>query len=492
MPKFFTAASQRFTRSLGAVVAAAILLSACRPATVTPVRTPSVRTEVPPAQATPTQKVQTPDPPPSPTIAAKPTSTIDVDPASLRGRRVDLWHAWAGEVEPEVRALVDDFNAANEWGIVAVASAHYGYDSLMEGVEAALKPGASEAEEKPEILLSYDYQSLDQKTLVDLNSYLQDPVWGLDASGQEDFLPIASPPEAGQEPRLGWPAPRSAQLLYYNQTWGEELGFREAPQTTADFKKQACTAAQANAADENPANDGTGGWIISTHYPTVAGWLHAFGAEFSLPQGNGYRFNTPEVKSALTFLRELYTDGCAWLSENEFPENEFALRQGLFSTGSLAGIPYQAEALQREGSADRWTVIPFPGEAGEPAVSVYGPSYRLLKSSPEEQLAAWLFLRWLAAPENEARLARAAGALPTRQATLDLLASEAELAPQYRAGLELLPYAHIEPSASSWSQVRWAVSDAATQLFRSYFELEQLPAMVRLLDRTAKDFIPGE
>ena len=35
--------------------------------------------------------------------------------------------------------------------------------------------------------------------------------------------------------------------------------------------------------------------------------------------------------------------------------------------------------------------------------------------------------------------------------------------------------------------MRWAVSDAATQLFRWYFTMEQLPDTVKLLDRTATE-----
>jgi hypothetical protein len=35
--------------------------------------------------------------------------------------------------------------------------------------------------------------------------------------------------------------------------------------------------------------------------------------------------------------------------------------------------------------------------------------------------------------------------------------------------------------------VRWALGDAATQLFRDYFTIDRVPDLVRLLDQTADD-----
>ena len=94
----------------------------------------------------------------------------------------------------------------------------------------------------------------------------------------------------------------------------------------------------------------------------------------------------------------------------------------------------------------------------------------------------------MASPINQARLAEATSSLPLRRSTLDYLVNyRPRTSPQWRAGLDLLPYAHAEPADPSWYTVRWAVSDAASQLFKWYFTMEQLPATLRLLDRTAAE-----
>ena len=137
-----------------------------------------------------------------------------------------------------------------------------------------------------------------------------------------------------------------------NTTWAKELGFNVPPQSAEQFRTQACAAAQTFKRDNNPKNDQMGGWIISTHYPVALGWMYAFGAEILAADGDGYRLNTPQVEEAFDFLRSLLDSGCAWLSENQSTEAEFATRQGLFAAGSVADIPYQEEAFVAAGSQE--------------------------------------------------------------------------------------------------------------------------------------------
>ncbi len=154
---------------------------------------------------------------------------------------------------------------------------------------------------------------------------------------------------------------------------------------------------------------------------------------------------------------------------------------------SVANLPYQAQVNQHAGSTDRWTVLPFPSPAGAPVISSYGPAFEIFSSTPERQLAAWHFLRWLLSPQNQARLADAAHAFPVRQDALDLMTGDLASLPQWAAAVQAQQYARPEPAAASWKTVRWALGDAATQLFRSYFTIDQVPELVKLLDRTAAD-----
>lgn len=472
------------------IVYLSTLLAACQ-TTPNPTQrsTPGTATADKPGDGEQTGSTQSPAAPnrtPTPPPTALPTSLIEVDPDELKGTIVQYWHVWSGEAGRLTASLVDEFNATNPWGVEVEATYAGSYDSMNEQVLLAMQEG-----KPPDLVVAFDHQALNWDAIdeitVDLRKYISDPIWGVSEEELADFYPIFWPPAASGEKQFGMPAQRSGQLLFYNTSWAEELGFRSAPTTTNQFKAQTCAAARANLNDNIPENDTTGGWVVSTDYSTVLGWLYAFGSPVIRPDGQGYRFNTPEVEDTLEFLRELYEQGCAWLSEDQSSEEAFAARRALFSTGSITSIPFQQEAFNRAGSGDDWTVIPFPGADGHLATTVYGPSYVVLESTPERQLASWLFTHWLLSPENQVRWVQATASYPLQASTLDHLDLPAAAAPQWSAAIDLLEHAQPEPGLRSWDSVRWAVSDAATQLFRWYFTMEQLPETVKLLDRTAAE-----
>ena len=228
-------------------------------------------------------------------------------------------------------------------------------------------------------------------SVVDLNPYLDDLVWGLGSSAVADFPPLFWMQDRMNGEQLGVPAQRSARFLFYNQTWAHELGFDAPPQTAAEFREQACAANASFKTDANPQNDGYGGWIVDTNWQTTYSWLLAFGG--GVADGTAYGFRTDPNLAALQFIKKLYDDHCAWLSTEETPFDAFAGRSALFVSGDLAEVSMAAESMSRLKNTDEWTLIPFPGTTGRVLVA-YGPSYSVLKSTPEEQLAAWLFARW--------------------------------------------------------------------------------------------------
>ena len=104
------------------------------------------------------------------------------------------------------------------------------------------------------------------------------------------------------------------------------------------------------------------------------------------------QFNTPQVSQAFRFLRGLYDDGCAWLSDEQTPESDFAARRALFASGSLDSIPDVAGAMDLAANSDPWSVLPFPSPQGQPAIDVYGPDYVVLARQPAKALGAWLVI----------------------------------------------------------------------------------------------------
>ncbi len=453
---------------------------------------PTIKTSTPSSDISPSTPVRAISP--SPTAKVTPTISLDISADQLRGKLIQFWHPWTGPLGKTVESLVQEFNLSNPWGIMVIPSAYSSYDGLSDAIETG--QGVSEA---PQLTVGLTHQIFRwdaARGLVDMRPYVADPEWGLTSAEQADFFPLFWDQDEEDGRRLGIPAFRSAQVLFYNKSWAEELGFQLPPATSDQFHQQACAAYQANRDDDASMNDGTGGWIISADNLTLYSWILAFGGDSlrsTTPQAgkSNYQFNTPETEQALTFLKKLYDAGCAWQSQNQVPDEPFAGRQGLFASGGILDIPYMAEAFKAAGSQDHWTALPFPSPISEPAITVSGPSFVIPQSSPEDQLAAWLFIRWVSLPENSARLAESIGAIPARSSAIDQMKAFSERYPQWAETVELLQFGQVEPANASWGQVRRALSDAATQLFRSYFTIEQIPAMLDYLDAFAAELELG-
>ncbi len=424
----------------------------------------------------------------APTEAA-PESPLGVKPEDLQGVTITFWHVWSRGTGEQLQKLVDEFNATNEWGITVVAENQGGYDDMFNKMNAAIQSG-----ELPDITVGYQNQAAawDQAgdIIADLNPYINDPVYGLSEEEVADFLPIFWEQDVMGDKRMGIPAQRSGQFMFYNVGWAKELGFDKPPVTPEEFQTQVCAAAEANNNDDNPDNDGTGGYIYNAGASVIAGWVWAFGGDIVDAEGK-YTLNTPEMQKALEYLYDLKQAGCAWQGVNRYPNPEFATRQALVTTSSIAGIPYQAKAMQDEGSTDEWTLIPFPATGGKPVMDIYGPSFFVVKSTPEKQLASWLFLKWFTAPENQAKWVMASGYFPTRSSTVDYLQDYLTQNPQYAAGFNAVFGGEVElkfePRDASWNAVRGAIFDTISKVFAEDFTKDQIPALLEDLQKQADE-----
>lgn len=415
-----------------------------------------------------------------------PTSQFQIEPSELNNVSLNFWHPWNGDKEEILNQLIDEFNSSNAWKIQVNPIYQGGYDEVGERVYNAINTGGY-----PEIAIGYPYQAAKWRSvrniILDLDEYRRDPEWGLTFEEEKAFYPLFQ--NQWDDPsNWGFPAQRTAQFLIYNKSWAEELGFSAAPSTPSEFKSQACAAHKSYSKDDNPDNDSFGGLIISANYPTTLAWIFAFGGEILKQDGSGYQFNTTQVNDAFEFLRTLYDDGCAWVSNNQPPVAEFSDREGLFISGNLDTISLLQSNLTVLGNDDEWEIITFPSSTNTATMIVYGPDYFIFESTPAKQLASWLFIKWLSMPENQAKLITSHGTLPLQPAVMNLIDKDKRDQPRWQSLDGLMLYAKTEPLLPSWGVIRWAVSDATTQLFQWYFKADQIPSLTKLLNETAADF----
>jgi ABC-type glycerol-3-phosphate transport system substrate-binding protein len=411
----------------------------------------------------PTEEPTEPPPPP-------------VDPS---GQTVLFWaeNGWVTSSRgDEMFAIIDEFNANNEWGITVETVNQGRYGDIENAMNAAIQSG-----DLPNVVGAYtsamhSWYLLD--VMADLNPFFNDPMYGLT---EEELGAVYDAPlngaTADDGARFAWAISQSGNLLAYNATWGADLGFDGPPTTSAEFKEMACAAQAANYADDDPDNDGTGGLVLYLGTENIMSLLWAFGGTVINEAGDGYEFNTEEMLAVATFLKDLKDSDCTLTTES-YPNPEFATRQALFINTSTAGLKYVLSAFTDIESEDEVIFFPFVGPEGGMAADAYVQFIGVVKSTPEADLASWLFMRYLTSPEIQARWVMASKYFPTQSSTEPLIAEFAAEDAQWSAAKDVISdYGVPEPALASWQAVRSAIRDQ----FNFILEAETVDEIVALL-----------
>lgn len=447
-------------------------------------------------QVAPTSAPPQPSPPPQTTDVARPTSsgtplpaltrtpasTLGVSAAELRGVTLSFWHPLFGQSAAAVKALTDDFNQNNIWGIRVNPGAFYNLAALEEMLTLNLKEN-----KLPQVLLAppeviADWQ-VHNTLFAPVSKYVKESEWGLAPKELEDF-PVLYQPTAEA---LSIPIQRSASVLFYNTTWAKELGYRNPPTTPEELRIQACAASKSLLNDDTYENDGLGGWYLDRSPLTLLGWLEAFNASPVNAQTGAVKFNTTPATGAFTFLRKLLDSACAWISPTITALDAFNRRQALFVSASLDEILSQEKIRSLVKSSDEWSILPYPSEHNSPTAFVSGLDGAILLAKPAEQLAAWLFLRWLLLPRSQATLAAAGAGLPVRASAIGLMAEFGTAHPQWGTAAQLTGRYKAAPVQAQWRVARRVLEDAAWQIFQPYVPIARIPAILAEIDTTLQE-----
>lgn len=410
----------------------------------------------------------------------------DLERIDPRGQIVVYWHQQAGEAEEVLLELIDQFNASNEWNITVIGeyagSTNAIYDKVRGRVGSSALPGLVGAE--PYQAAAYAAQG----TSVALDPYVTSSRWGYTQPGLGDFFPSAL--AAGALPPsgaiYGWPLYESMDVLVYNEDWLAELGYDGPPETWEQFAEMACRAAA------QPFSGVTGegralGFEYSLDAARFATFVFSRGGNVVSEDGTRYVFNGLEGLEALTFLRDLLDRGCAMPATDPRGERaDFGTGQVLFTISSTTGLSQYKQAVSA-GAGFQWRIYPPPHTSAQPRMNVYGASLAILKTTPQQQLAAWLFLKWMSEPEQQARWASVTGYYPARRSAADLLANYFSENPLYAKAFEFLSYDYgATPPVTGYDECRSAIEEMLTAVMGGQGAGAQLDAAVARCNESLK------
>lgn len=442
-------------------------MTACAPAAPATPTSPPVKLQSPlsPTSSLPATSTLPPSPtpaPPTPTSAptASPTPPDPWAAIDPTGQTIVFWHSQQYDRAEVLEQIVSEFNASNPWGIQATAISYAGQNELFTSLQEALNTSAA-----PDLVYLFQNQAATLQRfdgLRDLNSLLSSPQWGISTTelaelpsaiiAQDVFSNLAGA-------RLGFPVYRSAEVIYANLDWLQELGYEQPPQTPQEFKELACKASQQPFSHQSGTTPSTG-YALTIDASRFAAWTFAFGGELVAPENDFYTFNSPQAIQAMQFLQDLIHAGCARVIAERYADQDgFARGEILFTLGTSAGIPFYTRAVD-ENARFLWTVAAPPHLPAEPRLNVYGPSLSILRSAPKKELAAWLLFKHLSAPPAQARWAAASQYLPVNPAAAESLTETFAEFPPFHRAFQLLPAARFEPNLPGYEDVRILVGDA--------------------------------
>ncbi|MGJ3239201.1 MAG: extracellular solute-binding protein [Anaerolineae bacterium] len=403
--------------------------------------------------------------------AAQDDPYADVDPS---GQTIVFWHQHSGAREEELMRIIETFNETNEFGITVEAINQGGYDEIFERVTTNIAAGDQEA--LPELVVAYGNQSATYDLvgdLVDISLFVESPTWGLSEEELNDFFAsflAADVIATSNNELLGFPPNRSMEVMYYNADWLAELSeagaisFDGPPTTPEQFREAAC-AATANAFSGATTDTAPIGYQLSYDASRLASWTFAFGGDIFDYEAGEYNFDGEATVEAMTFLRDLGVEGCAGEIFERFGDQaNFGNGATLFTVGSSSGLPFYATAVESGANFD-WSVAAVPYVTEEPVMNIYGASVSIPASTPEAELAAWIFMQYYTTPEVQNDWARASNYFPVRASVAENLEDYFAENAAYGTAFELLQFGATEPQVPGYDPVRAAAAETMAAIF---------------------------
>ncbi len=413
-------------------------------------------------------------------------SLAGVDPT---GATITYWYQHSGSNGEAMAKMIADFNATNEWKITVKGEYAGPYNDIYNKMVAAIA-----AKNPPELVVAYQNQSATyavNDALVDMNPYVNDAKWGLGKDLSDFFEGFINQDVNAQfgGKRLGFPPNRSIEVMYVNLDLLKSAGIAAPPKTWDDF---AIDSAKVTNKDK-----GTYGYALDNLDAShVYSFVVSRGGEFARPDGKGYQLNTPQMKAAMLYFRGLLLQGVARKIPKKYDDQtDFGNGVVAFTTGSTSGLTFYDKAVNANKTGPfNWTVAAIPQltTVGAPAVDLYGASVSIPRSTPEKQLAAWLFIKWFSEPKQQAQWTHVSRYFPVRKAAEPLIKDLLDGDARFAAAWSLLKTSRLkaEPPYAGYDLVRDAITSAYSKVLDGANIDATLAALQAQADKLYKDSAP--
>jgi sn-glycerol 3-phosphate transport system substrate-binding protein len=398
--------------------------------------------------------------------APAPTSEREAATPSQGPVAITFWHTMTAAPGDTLTSLTQEFNASQDRvkvSLVYQGTYHDNLNKVLASLGSGDVPALAQLEDTTTQIMADSGEVVPVQDFIDAESY--------DLS---DFLPQVLDYYRVEDRLLPMPFNVSNPILGYNRAAFEKAGLDpdRPPRDLEEVREYSQAIVDAGVAPHGIALD-IQPWYVE-HFFAKANVDY-------LNNGNGREARATEVAfdnevglAIFTWWKDMVDSGLA-LNVGRNPNgNEQLLAMGAgqaeMTIGSSAGLRSVADVLESGQFPDiDADVAPFPGlPGGTGGVLVGGGSlYIMADRPPEEQQAAWEYVKFLVSAETQAEWFSGSGYIPIRVSSHDLPPALAvvERYPQFQVAVDQLAEAPVTtatagPLTGAYQEIREAVATA--------------------------------
>ena len=377
---------------------------------------------------------------------------VDLEAVDPSGQKIVFWHQYRSVREKAINAMIEEFNGSNHHGIEVKGDYIGNYSAIYTKMLVGLQGGYL-----PQLVLAYNYQAEAYHQaggVVDLTPYMESLKWGLSARDRADYNEDFLQQDNIQGAQVALLPHRSMEILFYNQSWLQELGYDEPPKSWDAFVEM-CRRATKQPFSGSADASYSKGFLLNIDASRLAAMVFSRGGDFVNADRSAYTFKTREAQASLELLHDLRGEGAMDLLAAD-NKAAFGAGQVLFAIHSSSRLPFFISSVE-SGADFAWNVTVLPYTGDDPVQNVYGGSFSVCKTTLEQQVAAWLFIKWFTQPFQQERWVRRSNYFPVRESTARALVDF------YGTAYHLLEYGKPEPSKIGYESVRGMVEQAMAE-----------------------------
>jgi ABC-type glycerol-3-phosphate transport system substrate-binding protein len=378
---------------------------------------------------------------------------------------IDFWHIQATIYGEAVHEIVEQFNEEYE-GKIKVNETFQGmYDELNKKIGASLAGGGL-----PNVSMAYEsdtleYMKADQ--VKELDEFISSEKYGYTEEGLSDInegvLARQQIPQYDGK-TMSWIHGNSSMGTYYNKDILSEAGIDKPAETWKEFEQQALDIYEKTGVPALAVNpNGLGG--------NFGIWLRTYGIEPLALDGSMVDYGNEHAVELLGIIKNLVDKGAIYYAEDT--EQEFTNGRAAMEISTTARSSTKIELIQ---DTIDWGIALIPqGDLNKKSTGLWGGNHIMFKSTPEKELASWVFMKYFASAKAQAIYASKTGYFPAVKSALDteLLSENFAANPQKLDAFEnVFPFARITAPSAASRPINDAVSEAISGALNNTISVE--------------------